>query len=588
MRLRHLILFAAAWLLTAAAPAQDGRDIGVFRREALPPLGRRLAVVVGIDEYESLRRLDYAQRDADDVGRELEAIGFTVLRMRIDGRDEAPRPLSPTAILAQIDKMCRVAQGSGTVLFYFSGHGFENPKGQTFVCPFGADPKQLELTALDLEDVQKRLIASGVPQRLLVVDMCRNEPGKSATETPIRLERFQKAQGTGLLFSTAPGSRSYEPSAGMKDETGAVIQNGLFTHYLLRGLRGEADRGGQARNDGLLTFREVAYFVADGLAGMSLRNSQCEQVPYLRWDGTAEDVLLRVLPQPVVAAPAQPAPGAVPVAQPTAPPVVPTPAPGKPEVASVRDVSSWAKVLRADPDPSVVTDAEARQRMLATGYPWRVEDKASGLVMLLVPPGEFWMGSPESEEGRSSNEKQHRRVVTKAFYLGETEVPQSVWQRVMGSNPSRFQGVNNPVEQVSWDDIQPFLQKTGLSLPSEAQWEYACRAGTRTAFSFGSTLSTSQANHNLALSKTSVVGSLGRNAWGFADMHGNVWEWCADGYSGYPGDGATEAPAGAGASRVLRGGSWYNVPAGCRAAYRGGNEPSYRSVNLGFRAARPL
>jgi sulfatase modifying factor 1 len=580
MRMLPRILALSALLTPVSLPAQDGKDVGVFRRESAPALGRRLAVVVGIDEYESLRKLDCAQRDAEDVARELEAIGFTVKQMRVDGRGDAPRPLSPTAILAQIDKMCRLAQGGGTVLFYFSGHGFENAKGQTFLCPFGTDPAQLEGTGLDLEEVQKRLIASGVPQRLLVVDMCRNELGKSATEAPIRLERFQKAQGTGLLFSTAPGSRSYEPLPGMKDDAGVVIQNGLFTHYLLRGLRGEADRGAQAKPDGFVTFREVAYFVADGLAAMSMRHSQCEQVPYLRWDGTADDVLLRVLPAPVAAT--------APVVQPTVQPAVqpaaqPQPVvPSKPEVAASRDVSSWAKVLRVDPDPNVVTDADARSKIVASGWPWRVEDKVSGIVLLLVPPGEFMMGSPANEPDRSSDETQHRRRITHAFYLGETEVTQASWQRVMGNNPSSRQGASNPVEMVSWYDIQPFLQKTGLSLPSEAQWEYACRAGTTTPFSFGATLTAQQANVG---DQTVPVGTLGKNVWGFADMHGNVWEWCAGGDGAYPSDGATEAPE-AGTSRVLRGGSWSSGLARCRAAFRYGTAPAFRTGSLGFRAAR--
>ena len=252
--------------------------------------------------------------------------------------------------------------------------------------------------------------------------------------------------------------------------------------------------------------------------------------------------------------------------------------PSNPEVGG-RDVSSWAKVLRVDPDPNVVTDAEARSKIVASGWPWRVEDKASGLVLLLVPPGEFMMGSPASEAERGSDEEQHRRRITQAFYLGETEVTQAAWERVMRNNPSRFQGSSNPVEQVSWGDIQPFLQKTGLSLPSEAQWEYACRAGTTTPFSFGATLTAQQANFGGG--QTVPVGTLGKNAWGFADMHGNVWEWCADGYEAYPSDGATEAPA-AGASRVLRGGSWFDGPANCRAANRNSLEPAFRDDLLGF------
>jgi sulfatase modifying factor 1 len=586
--LPFLLSFFAA---LGAAIAQTGRDVGVFRRDAAPSTGRGLAIVVGCDQYESLATLQFAERDADDVGKELEAIGFRVVRMRVGGPTDEPKPLTGGAILTQVEKLCRVAEPDGALLFYFSGHGFEAADGRVYLCPFGADPAKLQSTGLDLEEVQKRFVGSGCKQRLLVVDMCRKAKDKSIADRELTLQRFQQAQGTGFLFSTAPGTLSFEPEAGMKDEAGVVMQNGLFTHYLLRGLRGEADRGRRAQKDGFVTFREVAYFVSDGLADLSLKYRALEQVPYLRWDGTAEDVLLRVLAEPLAVSPS--APEVQPAAQPQ--PVVPS----KPEGAAGRDVSSWAKVLRVDPDPSVVTDAEARSQIVATGWPWRVEDKASGIVMLLVPPGEFMMGSPANEADRGSEEEQHRRRITQAFYLGETEVTQASWQRVMGNNPSHFQGSSNPVEQVSWNDIQPFLQKTGLALPSEAQWEYACRAGTTTAFSFGATLSTSQANYDGNYTygpgrkgeyreRTTPVGTLGKNAWGLADMHGNVWEWCADGYqSDYPGDGATEAPA-AGASRVLRGGSWRNGPAFCRAALRSRNGPAGRYVRLGFRAARTL
>jgi formylglycine-generating enzyme required for sulfatase activity len=257
-------------------------------------------------------------------------------------------------------------------------------------------------------------------------------------------------------------------------------------------------------------------------------------------------------------------------------------------------------VLAKSPDPAVVTDAAARRKIVASGWPWRVRDKQSGVVLVLIPAGEFQMGSPNSEQERAPDERQHRRVIRKPYYLGETEVTQAQWQRVTGSNRSSFQGTDNPVEGVSWDDVQLFLQKTALRLPSEAEWEYACRAGTTTPFSFGGTMSTREANYDGNYTygngskgeyrqRTVAVGTLGKNAWGLFDMHGNVREWCADGYEAeYPGDGADESPVLAGAARVVRGGSWNDVPRSCRAAGRNGNEPADRGGGVGFRAARTL
>jgi formylglycine-generating enzyme required for sulfatase activity len=158
----------------------------------------------------------------------------------------------------------------------------------------------------------------------------------------------------------------------------------------------------------------------------------------------------------------------------------------------------------------------------------------------------------------------------------------------MPNNPSQFQGNANPVEMVNWDDIQPFLQKTGLSLPSEAQWEYVCRAGTTTAFSFGGALTKEQANHGATAKRTSPVGTRRKNAWGFADMHGNVLEWCADGYQrDYPGDGANESPV-SGTERVMRGGAWGLTSPRCRAAYRAYDKPSARHSQCGFRVVKML
>jgi formylglycine-generating enzyme required for sulfatase activity len=249
---------------------------------------------------------------------------------------------------------------------------------------------------------------------------------------------------------------------------------------------------------------------------------------------------------------------------------------------------SWATVVARDPDPAVVTDAAARARMTATGLPWKVRDNKTEIVMLICPPGEFTMGSPASEEQRDNDEVQHRRVIRRAFYLSETEVTQEAWEKLMGGNPSLFKGAANPVEMVSWDDCVRFCETAGLRLPTEAEWEYACRAGTTGAYA-GDLASMAWFRHNSG-SQPRPVRQRRPNAWGLYDMHGNVWEWVEDAYAPYPAEGGTEEPArtAEGGSRVLRGGGWFFDASNCRSANRlpTGGPPGLKTRYFGFRVAR--
>jgi formylglycine-generating enzyme required for sulfatase activity len=218
-----------------------------------------------------------------------------------------------------------------------------------------------------------------------------------------------------------------------------------------------------------------------------------------------------------------------------------------------------------------------------------------------IPPGTFVMGSPLDENGRDDDETQHSVTLTRGFYLGIHPVTQAQWQAVMGNNPSRFKGENLPVETVSGQDCREFCQKLGqmdgkrYRLPTEAEWEYACRAGTTTPFHFGETIDTEQANYNgdytygkgkkgISRQQTTPVGSFPPNAWGLFDMHGNVYEWCADGYEAYPpGDLRDFQVDNKGSPRLLRGGSWFLYPHRCRSAFRRSCAPAYRQYDVGCR-----
>jgi len=224
------------------------------------------------------------------------------------------------------------------------------------------------------------------------------------------------------------------------------------------------------------------------------------------------------------------------------------------------------------------------------------------LEMVLIPAGEFLMGSPDSDkDARGAEKPQHQVRITKPFYLGKYEIQQEQWEAVMGNNPSTFKGAKNPVEQVSWDDCQEFLGKLNAKtaeqgskfvLPTGAEWEYACRGRSTTRFSFGDaarSLGEYAWYKDNSEQKTHPVGNKKPNAWGLYDMHGNVWEWCHDLYDGkYYSNSATDDPQGPslGSRRVLRGGSW-RIPAGiCRSAGCDSGVPGYRDAGLGFRIAR--
>jgi formylglycine-generating enzyme required for sulfatase activity len=221
------------------------------------------------------------------------------------------------------------------------------------------------------------------------------------------------------------------------------------------------------------------------------------------------------------------------------------------------------------------------------------------------PAGTFLMGSSESEEYRGNNETQHQVTLSRGFWMQETEVTQEQWESVMGNNPSQFKGNQLPVENVSWEDCQEYMRKMNalilsdyeFSLPTEAQWEYACRAGSTTPFNFGSTLNGDKANcdgnypygtstKGTYLKKTASVGSYQANAWGLYDMHGNVWEWCSDWYGDYLVGSVTDPTrANNGSYRALRGGSWYCLAKYCRSAFQYIVLPMYGDYELGVRCS---
>jgi sulfatase modifying factor 1 len=304
------------------------------------------------------------------------------------------------------------------------------------------------------------------------------------------------------------------------------------------------------------------------------------------------------------------------------------------------------------PSLSGCVPAEGARTDAATGLPTRIVHEASGIVLVLIPAGEFRMGSPEEEAGRTGHERQHRRVIRTPFYLGETEVTgaqfarfvqatgyrtdaergteesghgrgafaatpdgdrewtaTASWRNPFPNLPDHRPRDDHPVVHVSWNDAQQFAAHFGLRLPSEAQWEYAARAGSRDRFPWGDSEAGGKGFCNVADATArkrftswnlsfpfddgavllSAAGSYRPNAWGLRDVIGNVWEWCRDAYrEDYPADGADEsAVQGDSRSiRVLRGGSWLDGPDLCRSAARTGFHSYSRRDFVGFRVVK--
>jgi formylglycine-generating enzyme required for sulfatase activity/serine/threonine protein kinase len=257
-----------------------------------------------------------------------------------------------------------------------------------------------------------------------------------------------------------------------------------------------------------------------------------------------------------------------------------------------------------DPEALSLLDYVGLRKQLTLDLP-----HGATLDLVLIKPGTFEMGSPENEFGHQSDETPHAVTLGRQYYLSVTEVTQQQYEAVMGANPSQFKAPKNPVESVAWDDAIAFCDKLNalvkthlptdmrVQLPTEAQWERACRAGSTTPFHTGATIDSAAANFNgreaygsgkkgLDRRQTTPTGSFEPNAFGLYDMHGNVWEWCADWYGAYvpaPAVDPTGPPAGT--ERVLRGGAWTNIAENCRSACRNHATPGTRLPYIGFRIA---
>lgn len=575
---------AAAGILLAAAWAQAADKA---------ERGNRWAILIGVDEYNELRKLRFAGNDERALAEQLIASGFPrdqVFLIHDKATENKYRPFREN-IQKHLELVLGLADQGDLVIVGFSGHGVQ-VEGKSYFCPVDTRLDDVAATSIQLDSVYAQLARSKASMKLLLVDACRNDlvpTGRRGVAVVRSLGEFggtkeKPPEGIMLLSSCGPGQVSLE------DEK---FQHGVFMHFLLQGLQGQA-----ANSEGAVSLAGLYDYASLQTKKYVAREHFEHQTPALKGELTGPFEIHRV--------------------------------------------------------------PQTKQLI-----------NSLGMKLVLIPPGEFMMGSRESSDELARAYAQykmfdqydpepkwfdcehplHRVQITKPFYLAAHHATVGQFRRFVtdtgyvtdaekatgpkgrkgadGVDPATGKWIHadyswrnagfeqteeHPVANVSWNDAMAFCgwlsRKEGKTyrLPTEAEWEYACRAGTTTRYHCGDDLEGLAQVANVADAAvrnkfgwqqtiggsdgfvfTSPVGSLRPNAFGLYDMHGNVWQWCMDWYDkNYYSRSPVEDPTGpdSGRTRVLRGGAWFDRPHLVRSASRIWGEPSYRDTNSGFRIAR--
>ena len=567
--------------------------------------------------------------------------GFDYIHVLTDGRATVDRVNE-----LMDDEFPKRLDADDRFLFYWSGHGVTRRNqtgGNSGYLPVTGTPKDKFSKMINMNDINRWVRHLRAQQSLFLLDACFSGLAGSISQAPGRdLTIDQLAQPSHHLLTAGTGSE--EVIAG--DWWGGS----LFTASVLQGLQGAADTASRFQRDGVVSLHELVAYVKQNVAVEKKRvNWKSSITPQLRTLRASSGEFFFLTPErkweqvvkrgfepsrefeygePVLKsprrAPTSQSPELIQEAQEVLTDLGYRPGPvdgvlgirtrgairkfqqdaslkpsGKLDAATLNQLEvAWSK------QPGIV---KPKLENVTVGLPPSATSRPKlpktitnriGMEFVLIPEGEFTMGSPASDTDAFSNEKPtHQVTISKPFYMGKYEVTQAQWQAVMDDNPSRFKGGDRPVEKVSWDDVQAFIKKLNerekqasgvlCRLPTEAEWEYAARAGTTTRYSFGDDadkLDDYAWYDKNSGNTTHPVGQKKPNVWGLYDMHGNVWEWMQDWYGTYAADAVADpgGPA-TGAERVMRGSGWAGSARHARSADRDRALPGDRLDFLGFR-----
>ena len=565
-----LVLRCCLWLALALALSL-ALCLATAQAQVAKP-AKRVALLIGNADYKVERKLKNPRNDADLLGDVLQReLGFDVVEIKHD--------LNATEMRNAVVRFANKAKGADTVLFYFSGHGIRAARRNFLLATEAhtgdSPPEEWELQGLPADEVRDRLKEVGARITLLVLDACRDGPGQGKSGSK-GLLKIGGGEGVLIAYAAAEGQTA-------QDGAGA---RGPYAGALAQALR---------RTD--LSVMQQLDWVAKEV------NKQVpKQKPTREGDLAVDEFLLpEKKPEPPKPPDQEQAAWQVCIGGRTEQPCLAYERdfPNGPRIKQVRArIADFRKEQERASTVVAGTSAPtpAAAKPLQAGAVVKDCDICPELV--LIPGGQFVMGDDKSSE---QDEKPAHRVSVPGFLLGKFEVTQGQWRALMGSNPSHFEdcGDNCPVEEVNWQDAQAYLKKlsdkTGqpYRLPTEAEWEYAARAGSSTQWSFGddeAQLKRYAWYSGNAEGKTHTVGGKLPNQFGLYDMHGNVWEWVEDcwhgNYQGAPADGSAWLQGCSSEStRVLRGGMWFYSAPSAGSADRDYLAPTIRGL-IGFRVAR--